>query len=352
MGKIEILAIQRISAAERAMIEAVDPSVALTDAGGWFDGEIRATWPDFTSARYLAPDADGAGSRAERDDLLAKAEVILCGFPYPLDLRSRAPRLKWVHQRPAGASNLKGGDLWASDVVTTTSRGAGNTLSIAEYALAGVMHFAKNLPRAAADRAAGGFDHRAYRPLLLADKTMCVVGVGGIGREVGRLASALGVRVVGVRSRPPGDASPPEGFAAVGGPDALDGYLAESDFVAVCCHWTPETDRLFDAARFGRMKPGAILVNVARGEIIDQAALIAALEADRLRGVALDVYVGEFEGPPPQQLWSDPRVLITPHISGASDDARHRAIEVFCENLAAYIAGRPLKNVIDWDRGY
>ena len=350
--KIAVLAIQPVSAQERAMIEAVDPAVVLTDAGGWFDGEIRETWPEMTVARHLAADADGAGSRAERDRLLAAAEVILGGWPYPLDLRARSPSLKWFHQRPAGASNLMRGDLWGSDVLTTTSRGAGNTLAIAEYALAGVMHFAKGLPRAEADRAAGRFDHRAYRPLLLAGKTMCVVGVGGIGGDLGRLAAALGMRVVGTRSQPLGDAPLPEGFAAIGGPDDLDDFLAQSDFVAICCHWTPETDRLFDAGRFARMKPGVILANVARGEVIDEAALTAALAADRLRGVVLDVYVGEFEGPPPARLWSDPRVMITPHISGASDIRRHRAVEIFCENLAAYIEGRPLTNVIDWTRGY
>ena len=160
MRKINVLAIQRISDRERAMIEAVDPFVALTDAGGWFDGEIRATWPEFTSRRYLSPDANGAGSAEERDQLLAKAEVILGGWPFPLDLRARSPSLKWFHQRPAGASNLMLGDLWNSDVVASTSRGAGNTLAMAEYALAGVMHFAKGLPRAAADRDAGRLDHR------------------------------------------------------------------------------------------------------------------------------------------------------------------------------------------------
>jgi phosphoglycerate dehydrogenase-like enzyme len=100
------------------------------------------------------------------------------------------------------------------------------------------------------------------------------------------------------------------------------------------------------------MKPGSVVVNVARGEIIDETALADALERDHLRGVVLDVYVGEFERPPMQRLWRDPRVLITPHISGASDQNRHGAIELFCENLRAYLDGAPLRNVIDWTRGY
>src|SRR3954468_7128565 len=97
MPEVNVLSIQRSTAAERARIEAVDPAVRLTDAGGWFDGEIRETWPDFTVARFLAPTAVGSGTRTERDRLLADAEVIHGGWPFPLDLRRRAPRLKWFH---------------------------------------------------------------------------------------------------------------------------------------------------------------------------------------------------------------------------------------------------------------
>jgi len=353
MADVNILAIQPVSAAERAQIEAVDPRVRIIDAGGWFDGEIRDTWPVFGTRRYLRPDAAGKGTRAERDALLAEAEIVLGGFPFPLDLRSRAPKLKWFHQRPAGASNLTIGDLWNSGVVVTTSRGYANSLPIAEYALAGILHFAKGLHRVEIDRKAGAFDHRAYRPLMLAGKTVCVIGAGGIGREVGKLCAAVGMRVVGTRRNPPKDkADLPEGFAELRRPDALHALLGESDFVAVCCQWTPETTNLLGPTAFAAMKPGAVVVNVARGEIIDEEALIAALKADRLRGAALDVYVGEFEREPDPRLWADPRVLITPHTSAASDQSRHRAIEIFCKNLKAYLDGRPLENVIDWAVGY
>src|SRR6201984_3560654 len=178
MRNIILLNTQRIAAADLAKIKAVDPALELTDAGGWFDGEYRETWPAYTAGRYLRPDATGSGTREERDRLLAEAEVILGGWPFPLDLRARAPRLKWFHQRPAGASNLLLGDLWNSDVVVTTSRGAGNTLAMAEYAVAGILHFAKGLHRAAVDRDQGVLDHRAYRPMLLDGKIACVVGVG------------------------------------------------------------------------------------------------------------------------------------------------------------------------------
>jgi phosphoglycerate dehydrogenase-like enzyme len=352
MREINILAMQRTSAAERARIEAVNPGIRLTDVGGWFDGEIRETWPAFTSARYLGPNANGHGTREERDRLLAEAEVVLGGFPFVLDMRRRAPKLKWFHQRPAGASNLIKGDLWGSDVVVTTSRGVGNTLQIAEYAVASMLHFAKGLHRAAVDRTASEFGFRAYRPLLVQGKTACIVGAGGIGLDVGRLCATLGMRVVGTRRRPEPGAPLPPGFSELGGPGDLDRFLPMSDFVAICCQWTPETTNLFNAQRFAAMKAGAVLVNVARGEIVDEQALADALARNHLRGAALDVYVGEFERPPMAQLWSDPRVLITPHISSVSDEERHGAIDIFCDNLRAYFDDRPLRNIIDWKRGY
>ncbi len=352
MRTIDILAMMRTSAADRARIEAVDPAIRLTDAGGWFDGEIRETWPAFATARYLGPNANGQGTREERNKLLAEAEVILGGFPFILDMRTRAPKLKWFHQRPAGASNLVKGDLWGSDVVVTTSRGVGNTLQIAEYAVASMLHFAKGLHRAAVERVNGAFEFRAYKPLLVQGKTACVVGAGGIGLDVGRLCAANGMRVVGTRRTPEPGAPLPAGFTELGGPGDLDRFLAVADFVAVCCQWTPETTNLFNAQRFAAMKAGAVLVNVARGEIIDEQALVDALARNHLRGVALDVYVGEFERPPRPELWSDPRVIVTPHISSISDEERHGSIDIFCDNLRAYLDGRPLHNVIDWERGY
>ena len=352
MRTVNVLSLTRVSDADKTRIEAVDPAVRVTSAAGWFDGELRETWPAFTAARYLPPDSKGIGTREERDRLLADADVVIGGWPYPRDLRARAPRLKWFHQRPAGASNLLGSDLWGSGVTVTTSRGSGNTLAIAEYAVAGIMHAAKGLHRVALDREAGAFNHRAYRPWLIQGKTVLVVGAGGIGLEVGRLCAALGMHVVGTRRhRPTGQPLPP-GFSDIGAAGGLDRFLPEADIVAVCCQWTPETANLFNAARFAAMKPGSLLVNVARGEIVDEEALADALARNHLRGAVMDVYVGEFERTPLVRLWSDPRVVITPHISGASDQDRHGAVDIFCANLRAFLDGKPLQNVIDWERGY
>lgn len=346
--QVNVLSLVPLSEEAKAEIEAIDGSVQVTAAPGWFDGEIRDTWGDFTVRSYLRRDSTGVGTRSERDDLLAQTDVILAGFPVPLDLRARAPRLRWFHQTPAGASNLRRCDLWASDVTVTTSRGFGNTLAIAEYVVATFALFARGLHRAGVDRSVGDFDRFAYRPIQLAGKTVCVVGAGGIGAEVGRLCAALGMRVVGTRRTPEREAL--AGFDRVEAPGRLHELLADAQFVAVCCQWTNETRNLIDADALEAMTDDAVLVNIARGEIVDEAALANALE--RLRGVALDVYVGEFERLPPTALWEHPNVIVTPHISAGSDQAALRPLALFRDNLRALLDDRPLTNVIDWERGY
>jgi len=352
MHTVNVLVIQPIVDEELAQIARLDPRLCIIDARGWFDDEIRQTWPQWTVERYLGRRPCPPSTRAERDRLLAQAEVILGGWPFPLDLRARAPRLRWFHQRPAGASNLQRGDLWGSDVSVTTSRGYGNTGPMAEYVLACFLHFARGLHRAYRDRQRQHFEHSTYQPIPVEGKTVCVIGAGGIGQAVGRLCAGAGMRVVGTRRHvSPGDALP-SGFSRLEGPEHVYTLLGESHFVAVCCQWTPETTGLIGRPAFAAMRPGTVLVNVARGEIIDEEALIAALAAGTLRGVGLDVYIGEFEHAPDLRLWQDERVLITPHVSGGTDVAQHRVVEVFSDNLRAYLDGRPLANVIEWARGY
>jgi glyoxylate/hydroxypyruvate reductase A len=349
----EILNLQRLSDSERAGIEAVDPSVVITDAAGWFNGEVCDTWPVYATRRFIGEMREGQGTRAERGAMLARAEIILGGYPCPLDLVSRAPGLKWFHQRQAGANNLHPTDLWGSGVMVSTSRGVNNVLPIAEYVIMGVLHFARGINRAWIDRQAGAFDRSRYKPVVLAGKTLCIAGAGGIGAEAGRLAAALGMRVTGTRSQAitrPADL--PEGFTEIAGPEGLHGLLVEADFVAVCVQLTTDTARLFDAAAFSAMKPGAVLINISRGEPVDEDALFDALESGQVGGAVLDVYVGETEHGPPERLWNHPNVLITPHSSGRSEIKTGFGAELFCENLQAYLDGRPLRNVIDWDRGY
>src|SRR3990170_8611184 len=352
MQSVEVLVIPQVSDGALARIANVSPRVKVVDARGWFDAEIRATWPQWTVDRYLGARKYPASTLEERNRALATAEVVLLGWPPLKDLKARAPRLKWVHELPAGASNFFDTDLWGSDVLVTTSRGLTNRRPMAEYVLASFLHFSRGLNFSYRDQRRHLFDHQTYNPVLLRDKTVCVVGAGGIGQEVAKLCAAAGMRVVGTRRQVASGAPLPPGFVRLESSHLLHDLLGESEFVAVCCPWTKETTRLIGRAAFAAMKSGTVLVNIARGEIIDEEALLHALAEGRLRGVALDVYVGEFERPPESRLWHDGRVVITPHVSAATDVSEHRGGMLFCENLTRYLEGRPLENVIDWERGY
>lgn len=354
MKTVKVLLLGAVGENTVEQIAAVDPAVHVIDARGQFEVEYAQTWPAETVRRYVSQAliAQSTMTWAERDALLAQAEVICIRFPFPLDLRTRAPRLQWLHQTPAGASNLRLGDLWGSPITVTTSRGYNNALPIAEYILATMLLFAKSLPQAFRDQVRRTFDRREYRPVLLQGKTLGVVGLGGIGSEAARLARAVGMHVLATRRSVTSAQAQTQSVDELLPSSALPTLLEQSDFVALCAQWTPETDKLIDEPELRRMKASAYLINVARGELIDQPALITALRQGWIAGAALDVYDGEFTGPPPAELWQLPNVLITPHTSVGTDVQQARGIEIFCENLRHYLKGEPLVNVIDWERGY
>jgi len=336
------------SADERRRIAAVDLRVRVHDAWELFAPELVADWPRQTLDWYLPPRfRQLASSATERDALLAEADAICITFPFPTRLLARAPRVRFIHQLPAGVSNLQRGDLWQAQVPITSGRGAGNTLAIAEWAIAATLALFKELPKAA--RQAGQMDRRAYRARQVAGKTLGVVGLGGIGQQVARLASGLGLRVVGSRRSAE---QPVEHVERVYPPSQLPDLLGESDVVVLATQLTAETHHLIDAAALRAMRQGAFLLNVARGELIDEPALIQALQSGHLGGFASDVYVGEFEHQPPAELTAFENVLLTPHTSGMTDQASNAARALFRENLRRCLHGEPLLNQVDWSRGY
>src|SRR3984893_8182511 len=232
IGNVEVLVIVPLTDETLRHIASMDRRIRVVDARSWFDVEIGETWPRWTVQRYLAQREIPVSSREDRDRLLASAEVVLGGWPPLLDLRARAPRLRWFHQLPAGASNLLRTDLWGSDVIVTTSRGYGNTHAMAEYVLACFYNFARALHHAYRDRERHRFDHRNYRPIVLDGKIVCVVGAGGIGRSVGQLCASVGMRVIGTRRRGTHGGAVAPGFTRLESADRLHALLPESDCVA------------------------------------------------------------------------------------------------------------------------
>jgi phosphoglycerate dehydrogenase-like enzyme len=260
----------------------------------------------------------------------------------------------WAHHTQAGVSNLAGTDLWDSEVTLTSSRGAVAATAIAEYALAAAAYFARGLHEAARQKAAGQFTREGYRMLTLRGATIGVIGLGGIGREVARLARAAGMRVIGTRRSVTAPLPNTDGADLVLPADRILEVAADSDFLVVCSQLTAETRGFINAPVFAAMKPNAVLINVARGEEVDEDALVDAVTAGRIRGAVLDVYDGELAGRPPRpELVGLPQILLTPHISASGEANMAGPLrQLFADNLRRYLDGQPLLNVVDRSRGY
>jgi phosphoglycerate dehydrogenase-like enzyme len=223
---------------------------------------------------------------------------------------------------------------------------------MAETVLAMMLHFARGIDFAVRAQAAMRWDSAPFeRPGAVTeinDTVLGIIGLGGIGLEVSRRVRSLGVSVIATRrSNRPG----PTGVEVFTGPDALATVLARADYVLVAVPATPLTRGMIGRAQLAAMKPGAVLINVARGDIVDEAALAEAIEGGRLRGAALDVFHREpLSADSP--LWHLPGVLITPHISATTPRFWEREVELIRDNVARYLASRALRNVVDKRRGY
>lgn len=346
--KVSVLVMAPRLGSDLGYIAEVDPRVEVVDGNRAFQAEL------VDQGVVSGPMPPQAPSRSERDRLLAGAEVLLLGFPVPPRLAVRSPSLRWAHHTQAGVSNLVVSDLWRSSVPLTSSRGAVGATAIAEYVIAGVFHFARGLHEATRRAPGGALSRSNYRMTSVAGATMGVVGLGGIGGEVARLARAVGMRVVATRwsvTEPQTD--DPRADLVLPASQLLE-LAAQSDFVAVCSQLTPETHGLIDRRVFEAMKPGAVLINVARGEEVDEAALLDAIATGHLGGALLDVFAGELSGEPPrQELLDYPQIVMTPHVSTAGDPAgAETARRLFVENLRRYLGGDSLLNLVDRSRGY
>ena len=316
----------------------------------------RALPPEWELVRVLE-EADGSGDGVPRPTpgLLAALEgaEVYVGFGIPRELFEVSDAIRWVHSGAAGVGGSLYRELVESDVIFTNSAGT-HGVPMAEHAIAMMFHFARALDYAEAARRERRWDRDAIAcppsPVReLTDSVVGIVGYGGIGREVGRRAKGLGMRVWAVRRHPEGER--PQEVERLCGPADLHEVLAGSDYVVLTVPHTRETERLIGAAELAAMKREAVLINIARGSIVDEAALIEALRSRSIRGAGLDVYVEE-PLPPASPLWELDNACLSPHVGGVSPRFWDRETELIIENTRRYLAGEPLVNVVNKQAGY
>lgn len=289
-------------------------------------------------------------------------EVLYCFMP-PRDL-SKVPRLKWVQLHSAGINQLAGHPILKSNILVTSSSGI-HAVPIGEFAIALMLALARRVPRMVRMQERREWAKHRWQVFLGAElrgETLGVVGYGSIGREVARIAKyGFGMRVLALtRSGSRMD----RGYAepGVGDPegklpdvwlsrDQLVPLFHESDFILISTPLTKETRALVGEKEIRAMKPTAYIVNIARGEIIDEEALVRALKENRIAGAGLDVFAHE-PLPSESELWDLDNVLIAPHISSATHHYDERAVELFSENLRRYLRGEDLLNLVNNEIGY
>lgn len=291
--------------------------------------------------RY-APDADALAA------MIGDADILFVWGPrrsWLEPLWPRAERLRWIQSASDGLDGLLFEGLVASDVVVTNQRGIFDD-AIAEWTIGAMLSFVAGLRTSILDGAAGRWDDDRRRERL-AGQHLVVVGPGPIGRATARRARALGMTVSAVGR----SARTDDMLGDVAGPSELHARLREADHVLDALPLTPATRHLFDAAAFAAMRPTTRFYNVGRGGTVDEDALVEALRSGTLAGAALDVYERE-PLPPESPLWSMPNIIVSPHICGDVDGWEREVVEVFVDNLRRFVAGKPLRNLVDTDAGF
>jgi phosphoglycerate dehydrogenase-like enzyme len=285
----------------------------------------------------------------ERFAAMLKRAEVLYGIPgdRPEGLRAAVRSnagLRWVQATAAGAGEqVRAACLTEEELrrVTVTSAAGVHAGPLAEFAMLGLLAFARGLPRLLADKHEHRWRH--YPVAELRGATVLVLGLGQIGHEVARLTGAFGMEVLAINRR--GESDSPH-ISELGTLDALTAILPRADAVVVTLPLTEQTKGLLDEEKLERMKDGAILVNVGRGGVVDEEALVDALRAGKLRGAALDVFATE-PLPAESSLWELPNVIISPHTAALSPRENERIVRLFTDNVKRYLAGEPLRNRVD-----
>ena len=276
---------------------------------------------------------------------IENADIVFGGFNR--SLFENAKQLKWVQVWAAGVDGILFKEFVESDIILTSAKGYVGT-HLADQAWALILGLIRGIGRSVRERTWDNKMSIRDETWELCDRTLGIVGLGGTGIEVARRAKAFDMQVVAVD---PETVEAPTFIHEVWKMDRFNELLTDSDIVCICAPLTPETEGMFNDSAFELMKPNALIINVTRGKIIDEQALLRALKNGYIGGAGLDVTPVE---PLPQDspLWDMPNVIITPHVAGGSPIRMDRTVDLFCDNLERYLVGKPLLSIIDKQKGY
>ncbi len=287
-----------------------------------------------------------AQAKADLDKILLLTDIVYGGW-WPLNLLQRAPRLKWLQVTSAGVDRYVSAELKNSHVILTNVSGIHAT-PIGEFVLTFMLMFAKKMPYANEIKQKKQWER--YSASVLRGKTVGIVGLGHIGKEVARLSKAFGMQVIAIR-RSAKTMTKARNVDMLLPSSWLPKLLSQSDFVIITLPLTDETSNMFSDSQFRLMKENVYIVNIGRGPIIDEPALIRALNGNQIAGAGLDVFSQE-PLPATSPLWEMPNVIMTPHVSGGHEDYEKEANKIFCENLRRFLDGKRLMNVVNKKTGY
>jgi phosphoglycerate dehydrogenase-like enzyme len=302
--------------------------------------------------RYIADHSSMPARTPEQEAewraLLADADILFdFDVTHREDLPDLAPNVKWIQATSAGIGKFVERMRYAERTTWrfTTASGV-HARPLAEFVIFAMLYFAKNYLYLESEKAARHWER--YTTEELTGRTLSIIGLGKIGRETARLAKAFEMRVIGTRRDPSQTIT---GIDALYPPNDLRPLLETSDYLVLATPHTPETEGMIGAAELALLPRGAVLINIARGAVIDQAALTAALQSGHLRGAALDVFAIE-PLPADDPLWTLPNVIICPHSASTAASENRKIVELFIENLRRYLADEPLLNLLDVQKLY
>lgn len=288
-----------------------------------------------------------AEQEAEWRSLLATADILFdFDWHRARDLPELAPNVQWIQATSAGIGQFVARNQYGTRMPKTrfTTASGVHSVPLAEFCIMAMLIHFRGLTHLQDEQKAHHWERFATTDLT--NKTVAIVGLGRIGKEVARLSKAFGMRVIGTKARE-NDAQVDVFFP----PEQLHAMLGEADVVVLIVPHTPLTDKMIGADEFAAMKQGAYLVNIARGAVVDEPAMIEALRSGQLGGAALDVFATE-PLPADSPLWDMPNVLVSPHSASTSDRENERIVELFCDNLRRFLANEPLRNQLDIERMY